>query len=361
MIPEKQNEGAEMRCNDYGSLPVTPLVFIVMVGCLIMAGCTAPPVPVAPHRVMSIRGESKIVNPGDPGYETTLQVRWLGTTCYLLQMGDCAIITDPYFSHQSMMRTIFCRLKSDPNIVKQKTANIKVVPQAVFISHAHHDHILDLPEIMRLPGWDKVTVYGSFTATNLYSGYIWNSVLFPLSRTVDDHQWHPVGKAGPVQVEYKAYPVEHAPHLLGCRIFHGHVYRARATPPKRVYDFKDGQTFVYGFRFSTGQHTQVVYFVASSSLLEDKIEERADVAILSAALWKNAKNYPSQIIAALQPRHILIGHYDDFFQVDKRQTREAPKVKLDEFLLALQAASTNGLLESIQLPAPDSLILFNSH
>lgn len=40
------------------------------------------------------------------GTAETLQITWLGTGCYQIQLGDGAILTDPFVSHQGLFYSV---------------------------------------------------------------------------------------------------------------------------------------------------------------------------------------------------------------------------------------------------------------
>src|SRR5687767_14571917 len=136
--------------------------------CLLVVLCTncASRSPVAPGMVMHFSPRLPYNRAADTN---ALQVQWLGTACYLLQLGNQAILTDPFYSHHSMTRVAFGALKSDPQIVSNALASV-TVPKAIFVGHSHFDHMLDAAQSLSQPGWEGVSIYSSETTRNILHG-----------------------------------------------------------------------------------------------------------------------------------------------------------------------------------------------
>jgi glyoxylase-like metal-dependent hydrolase (beta-lactamase superfamily II) len=135
----------------------------------LVAACT-PEFPVRCGEALTYsRCETPILSDAS-GYRDTLQVRWLGTTVHFIQLGPLAVMTDPYFSHFRPSKVFFGKIHSDVSRVARMTRDLPT-PDAIFVGHAHYDHMLDLPEVIRQRGWSDVPIYGGPSMRHILAGY----------------------------------------------------------------------------------------------------------------------------------------------------------------------------------------------
>src|SRR5258708_1809411 len=91
---------------------------------------------------------------------TSVGMRWLGVAGIELSVGGRTLLIDPFVSRPPARRLWAGRVASDGALVAEK------VPQGdvVLVTHAHWDHIMDVPEVARRTG---AAVYGSPNACAL--------------------------------------------------------------------------------------------------------------------------------------------------------------------------------------------------
>ena len=209
--------------------------------CLLAVLCTscASRSPVAPGMVMHFSPRL----PSNRAADTNaLQVQWLGTACYLLQLGDQAILTDPFYSHQSLGRVALGGLKSNPHIVSNALASVPV-PKAIFIGHSHYDHLLDAAQSLSQPGWEAVSIYGSETTRNILHGY-GPSFTNNWRMVATDSQWHTVSPG----IRYQAVLATHGRQLpLLPLLYRGEVKAPRAKQPRSAFAFRVGECYALLF------------------------------------------------------------------------------------------------------------------
>lgn len=97
-----------------------------------------------------------------------MTITFLGTTTLLFDDGKDQILFDAHLSRPSIMKMLFCKLKTDQKIVdsilkKHPVDRLK----GIFISHSHYDHVLDMPYISNKTG---AHVYGSESTLNIGRG-----------------------------------------------------------------------------------------------------------------------------------------------------------------------------------------------
>jgi L-ascorbate metabolism protein UlaG (beta-lactamase superfamily) len=293
----------------------------------------------------------------EPAYKTTLQVHWLGTACYLFQLGDKAIFTDPFLTHQSLARVLLGRsITSDPVTASNKLANL-CIPQAMFVSHSHYDHLLDAAECLKQPGWSGVPVYGSVSTRNVLSGYgdqftnLWRIMATNTS-------WQTVVDG----IRYKAIPATHGRQVPLLPLIYAGKVANRLPRSPRASDFKVGEDYALLFELSNAEVAYTIYFVGAAHHdqegLPDESVKSVDVAVICVPTWKLSTGYPSNIIYRLQPRHIIASHYDNFFQVNNKPTEVVALADLNGFLFRSQQSSDYYRFKDILLPSVGSVLLF---
>ena len=272
------------------------------------------------------------IQPGGVGYDRTLQIRWLGTMCHLIQLGDVAVLTDPYFSHFRPTKVAFGNIASDAPSVQRWTNDLPK-PQAIFVGHAHYDHMFDLAETMRQRNWRGTPIYGGPTMAHIAAGY---------GETIENDCRVP--QVGPDWIEidgprlaYRAFSAQHAPHLLGISLFPGELTAPRTTPPTRARHFPVGETFTYLFRLRGSDQREFTVFIAGAATdatvgIPDDLPHGVDVAIFCVPGWKNVKDYPKEAIRRLRPRVIVLSHLDNFLQDGWEKRELVATASLRKFL-----------------------------
>src|SRR5688500_7428720 len=296
---------------------------------VLWTGCASRS-PVAPGKVMHFTNGGRLPSNRAPD-TNALQVKWLGTACYLLQLGDQAVFTDPFFSHHSLARVALGGLRSNPQIVSNALASLPV-PKAIFVGHSHYDHMLDAAQSLSQPGWEGVSIYGSETTRNILHGY-GQSFTNTWRMVETDSQWHTVSPG----IRYQAVLATHGRQLpILPLLYPGEVKTPRAKKPRSACDFRVGECYAFLFELSNAHVTYKIYFIGAAHGGNEPLPKNVDpvdVAILCVPTWNRSKGYPDNIIHALKPRHILASHFNNFFQVNDQPPEIVPLADLDGFLL----------------------------
>ena len=347
------------------------------VGTLVLAvlipGCSGP-FPVYPGEVRWIGRTPRTACERTASDEPALRIHWLGAACYLISLDDVVLLTDPFVTYHSTLRVAAGRIGSDPRLVKELIGPLPV-PRAVFIGHSHYDHLLDAAETLKLPGWERVPVYGSRTTQNILRGYE-NVSDANIRQTETGATWHHVGKIGETGaadrtgkgLSYKAIEAEHGPQLPCILLWPGHVEQPRTSPPTKAGDFRVGETYTYVFAIrgapdGGGQAREFTVFFAGAATtpplgFPDESIESVDVAILCVPGWKNITGYPTGIIRRLQPRYIVLAHFDDFLQTGRKRRRVIATADLDAFVRVVKEAANYERFEAIVMPDVGTTISF---
>ena len=97
-----------------------------------------------------------------------MKATFFGTTTLLFDDGKDQILFDCHFTRPSLMRYIFSSAPTDTDIVEEmlKKHHIDRL-KAIFISHTHHDHVMDAPYVADRTG---AVIYGTSSAMNVARG-----------------------------------------------------------------------------------------------------------------------------------------------------------------------------------------------
>jgi L-ascorbate metabolism protein UlaG (beta-lactamase superfamily) len=77
-----------------------------------------------------------------------VQFRWLGVAGIELRAGDRVLVIDPYFTRFPTWKLWFGRVRPDRLLIAEKIQRCDLV----LVTHAHFDHIMDVPDVVRYTG-----------------------------------------------------------------------------------------------------------------------------------------------------------------------------------------------------------------
>src|SRR5437868_2788572 len=89
-------------------------------------------------------------NPDASASADAIRVTYLGVNGFQFETGRHALLVDPYFTRVGLWAaTLNQRIESSPTRVSEGLSHIRPNVDAILVTHAHFDHLLDAPEIMR--------------------------------------------------------------------------------------------------------------------------------------------------------------------------------------------------------------------
>jgi L-ascorbate metabolism protein UlaG (beta-lactamase superfamily) len=287
---------------------------------------------------------------------------YTGCSGFLIEYRDQAILHDPFFSYVGPLFTLNTR------VLVVDTAQVQSFFQSQFptgrdeqgkikmllVSHTHYDHMLDVPYIYQhLLDKDTVRIYGSADMRKVMtynadtppdSSFLTNIIV------VEDDlsQMNKVGrryKSRNGKIQILPIYTEHAPHFYGLHFFKGEI----GKNPKRAYQWKEGANVAYLVDFLADDGTilfrtyltaaaanEPAGFVPPSVLAEHPI----DVAVLCVASYAYVKDYPIEHLQNLNPRHLILSHWENFFQAREKLAKRpmlVPFTNVKAFLKRVDA------------------------
>jgi len=252
-----------------------------------------------------------------------ISFRWLGVAGIEITADDGTLTIDPFFTRPPFWRLWIGRVR--PN--RELTARTIRRCDWCLVTHAHWDHVMDVPDVADLTG---AQVIGSPNVCRLLTACGVPQAQITQARPGD------VFSLGVFEVEVLSG--EHVP-VPG---FGPGLLPARLTPPLRLRDYRMDGCYSYLIR-AAGQ--RLLYW---SSV-------RPDAAPRADALFVNPLAPPeayAALLAAVTPRLIVPVHWDDLFAPLSRPTRPMlgpprwawpplARIDLDAFTQTLCALATD--------------------
>jgi L-ascorbate metabolism protein UlaG (beta-lactamase superfamily) len=344
---------------------------------LFVCACSAPTAPVAPDGGGAPDGAAEPDAPPH-GDVSPLEVHELGVQGFVLRHGSDVVMTAPLFTRQSAIEVTFNVPLSpdtaaiDAHLAAEPLADIS----AIVSGHAHYDHFLDVPYILtRAP---KATAYTNLTGRNILAALApdrpatcTNAAPSPtLARdrvvAMDDafashvdYTYCPAQQPDGVTVEgtwlyvpgshvrLKAFCSSHPAQVGPYHFGEGAIDSEQCQLPSAAAGWLEGQTlaFVIDFLDDTGTPLYRVFYQDAPTnapighVPPSYIAEKAvDLAILCVGSADAVDDHPGQILANLQPRFALSGHWEDFFQPVDAPLQPIPLLNLDGYMQRAEAA-----------------------
>jgi L-ascorbate metabolism protein UlaG (beta-lactamase superfamily) len=211
--------------------------------------------------------------------------RWLGVAGIELRMNDQILVIDPFLTRPPFRSLWFGRVRSDSALVAS------TIPQCdfVLVTHAHHDHLMDVPEVIQHTG---ATAFGSPNACQLLA-----ALGVPEGHLHEIKAWDPI-PLGHIQIV--VLPAEH----LKVPGFSPGPLSPRLRPPLRLRDYRMDTCF--SFLIEVGGRRWLDWGSARS-------EPALPADVLCVGAGEDAAYYEA-LLAVVQPRIILPIHWDDMFR-----------------------------------------------
>ena len=233
----------------------------------------------------------------------TVRVTYLGVNGYQFEADGHALLVDPYFTRSRLM-TVALQQRLAPNETRIDFGlrHVRRRVDAVLVTHAHFDHLLDVPEIMRRT---NARLVAGTTAANL-----------SMSCGIDRKRCLVVQPGSTRVIGPWRIRVLSSAHdrVFGWLPFPG-TKKAPATCPTKASDWRLGEPIA--FLIETKGKRIYIDSGGTVDVLPPAQTAPVDLAILGVALPDSRKRIRAAI-DRLRPKYVLPSHQDDFFAPAER-------------------------------------------
>lgn len=258
--------------------------------------------------------------------KSPLYLKWYGTTCLSITDGKSVILFDPYLTRPSIWSALFgSDLSSDPSLVKKYIGPFKEEEnRAVFISHTHFDHILDLPSLERL--WEYPEVYGP--ANIQFIGKSLENKDKLKRNRVNENQVINVGlfKVSPLKSRHSALP-------LGFEFAKG-LLKENISLPASAYELKAEESFAYLIKHPSG----TILFQSGAVSRKTYPVDNVDTLLIGISSRKD-EDMKEGILKKVKAKKIIPIHFDNFFRPLSDGIHPLPFVDTSGFEKLVERAS----------------------
>ncbi len=273
-----------------------------------------------------------------------MKVTFFGTTTLLFDDGVDQVLFDAHFTRPSLFTYIFGSAPTDGKLVDELLRLHRVDRlRAIFISHSHHDHVMDAPHVANRC---SAAIYGSASALNVARG---GGV--PEDRLTAFGGGETFGVGG---YRVTVIPSLHSkPTILNNDL--GQTIDAPLVQPARLRNYKEGGSF--DFLVENGGRKYLIR--PSFNYIEGQLDGiTADVLFLGVAGLAKADGqtearFFAETVEKVRPKLVIPLHWDNFFsRLDRPivgMPRLVEKTEVVFFKLA-RACEARGVDCLVQMP-----------
>ncbi len=226
-----------------------------------------------------------------------MKLRWLLTAAFEIITNNFKILIDPWILRPST---------ADPQL-KTKINDIKGA-DAIFLTHGHYDHSLDVPEIVKGTG---TKVYCSEQIKEVFLNDLGvnesNLIGIQPSSVIEFQPEFKVTVIKSQHIEFDSSTLK--------RLENAQLDNIMATPKFKLKDvgkYVVGDVFGYLFEFSNGK--KLVHFGSGGYYEEElkKLPADIDIFLAPVAGREDVEEIVAKMASIFNPKMIIPHHYDDF-------------------------------------------------
>ncbi len=321
-------------------------------------------------------GDAYAIDAAAPG---TLRIQTLGVQGFVLTYGGESVMTAPLFTRQNGVDVALnAPITPDLAGIDAGLAHVDMsLVRAIVTGHAHYDHLMDVIHIMSTMSPTSL-LYANRTARHVFAAVAPDrsascttpaptetvdrarviALDDPLASHVDYTNCPDQRPTGaPIAGSWVMVPGSHVRLMPVCTVHPAQIGTMHFAPgsidtdqcdvPAAASGWLEGQTLSYVIDFldTAGAPVFRIYYQdapATRPIGEVPAailaEHRVDLSILCVGSNDAVDNQPTDIIANLNPRFALSGHWENFFVPRSAPLQPLPTLNLGRFLTRAEAA-----------------------
>jgi L-ascorbate metabolism protein UlaG (beta-lactamase superfamily) len=232
-----------------------------------------------------------------PASANAIRVTYLGVNGFQFETAGHALLVDPYFTRVGFWPAALNQgIESHGDRVTEGLKRVRPRPDAILATHAHFDHLLDVPEIMRRT---HARFVAGPTAIDLVEKF-----------DVSPNECEVVRPRSVQKIDPWTIRVFAARHD---RLFGKVPFAGKANPAKRPVkpsDWSMGEPLAFVIE-AAGKRVYIDSGGVPGAPPAGEVGH-VDLAILGVALPDSRSRF-AEVVRQLRPRYILPSHQDDMF------------------------------------------------
>lgn len=235
-----------------------------------------------------------------------LEMKWFGATCLLFEDEKTRLIVDPFVTRVPLHKVIFnSKVESNKKRVK-KYFGPSEKKTIIFISHTHYDHILDLPEVLKIN--PKAIVYGTRDVIPILTA---NNINLERLKIVKEGSTVSFN-----QFEMKVFEVVHSNLPMDIEFARG---TSKLSKDSGARDFKMESNLSFYLNYKEKK----ILFHPTAIPREYPAFGELDLLIVGLTS-KNIDELKEKIIAKVKAKKVYPVHNDNFFRDFEKKLRKMP-------------------------------------
>lgn len=268
----------------------------------------------------------------------SINLTYLGCGNMIIEQDGDAILTDPFFSNQKVTKMLG-KVQTKPELYeiwknRVQTLASRGAVKAGLVSHTHYDHVMDLPTLVQAHYFNKMdVVYGNSYLPQMminfmkegvrYEGLKNEQIYQPSISNDNAYEWINVTP----RIRFLAIESNHAPHtkrkLYMSKPLDADYFKQNLIwPTDKIKTKKWTVGTTYSFLVDFIQGDTIRFFIQTSASQypygrppQDELKKKkVDIAVLCYASTMNVKDYPKAIAREVDPKKMIIVHWEDFFK-----------------------------------------------
>ncbi len=328
---------------------------------IVVAGCQ--PETILRHQIVSAPHAVGCApaNCGDPRH--LVSVTYLGISGLLVEHGEHALVTAPFFSNPPLevwspgvLRWLLGRpIAPDSGVIERLLPRSADRASVILVGHGHYDHLLDIPYIATHRTKSAVIFGGPSIRHMLMGDAVLRSnpgrlVTIPrdsAGNTSRDGEWFYSADSA---FRFMAFIAGHAPNVkIGdwrYTFAEGTVSSDMDSLPKMAADWKLGEPYAFLIDVLSDSPRRTIFRI----YFEDAPSEpplgfpstrllaagTVDLAILCAATSSNVSATPDSLLRMLKPTGVMVTHWESFFRPPLRPKRLSRATDMHLFVRSLR-------------------------